>query len=226
MMLSHPLHAAIEYPVSRKDDLVETLHGTAVPDPYRWLEDDQAEETKQWVAAQNKVTSQYLDAIPQRGEIRERLSALWNFERTDAPVEYGGRWFFSYNSGLQNQAVLKVSDTMDGEGRVLLDSNALSKDGTVSLADYAPSEDGKLLAYSISRGGSDWNEILVRDVTTGKDLTDHLKWVKFSGISWAKDGSGFYYSRYDAPVEGAALTQKNVTNSVSTNSARHNPRTA
>lgn len=209
MILSHPLHAAIEYPVSRKDDLVETLHGTPVPDPYRWLEDDQAEETKQWVTAQNKVTSQYLDAIPQRGEIRERLSALWNFERTDAPREYGGRWFFNYNSGLQNQAVLKVSDTMEGEGRILLDPNELSKDGTVSLAGFVPSEDGKLIAYSISRVGSDWNEILVRDVATGKDLTDHLKWVKFSGISWAMDGSGFYYSRYDAPVEGAALTQKN-----------------
>jgi prolyl oligopeptidase len=209
MIPSLSIAAVVEYPPTRKVEMVDVIHGTKVPDPYRWLEDDNAEETKAWVAAQNKVTEAYLGKIPQRGEIRERLATLWNFERTGAPQEYGGKWFFTHNSGLQNQPVLKVADTLDGEGRLLLDPNTLSADGTVALANFTPSEDGKLLGYSISRGGSDWNEILVRDVATGKDTGDHLKWVKFSGISWAKDGSGFYYSRYDAPPAGAALTQMN-----------------
>jgi prolyl oligopeptidase len=210
LMASSQIHAAVTaYPETRKGDVVDQLHGTAVADPYRWLEDDNSEETKQWVTAQNRVTGEFLATIPQRGEIRSRLEALWNFERTGAPGEYGGRWFFTHNTGLQNQPVLKVADSLDDGGRVLLDPNKLAADGTVALAGYKPSEDGKLLGYLISRGGSDWNEILVRDVATGKDLADHLKWVKFSGISWAKDGSGFYYSRYDAPAEGAALTQKN-----------------
>jgi prolyl oligopeptidase len=209
MIPSLGLAATIQYPDTRKADVVDELHGTSVPDPYRWLEDDNAEETKAWVTAQNRVTEDFLTTIPQRGEIRKRLADLWNFERTGSPQEFGGKWFFTHNTGLQNQSVLKVSDTLDGEGRLLLDPNALSEDGTVALANFRPSEDGKLLGYSISRGGSDWNEILVRDVTTGKDTGDHLKWVKFSGISWAKDGGGFYYSRYDAPAEGAALTQKN-----------------
>ncbi len=203
------LAAAVDYPQTRKVDVIDEIHGTAVPDPYRWLEDDNSTETKEWVTAQNRVTEDFLATIPQRGEIRERLAELWNFERTGPPREYGGRWFFTHNTGLQNQSVLKVAETMDGEGRVLLDPNKLSGDGTVALSNFQPSEDGKLLAYSISRGGSDWNEILVRDTATGKDTGDHLKWVKFSGLSWAKDGSGFYYSRYDAPAPGAALTQKN-----------------
>lgn len=209
MIPSLSLAAAIDYPATRKAEVTDELHGTKVADPYRWLEDDNATETKSWVAAQNQVTESFLKTIPQRAEIQKRLADLWNFERTGAPQEYGGKWFFTHNTGLQNQSVLKVADSLDGEGRVLLDPNTLSADGTVALADFTPSEDGKLLGYSISRGGSDWNEILVRDVATGKDTSDHLKWVKFSGISWAKDGSGFYYSRYDAPPEGAALTQKN-----------------
>jgi prolyl oligopeptidase len=131
--------AVIEYPATRKSEVVDEIHGTKVPDPYRWLEDDHADETKAWVAAQNKVTAAYLGKIPQRDAIRERLSALWNFERTGAPQEYGGKWFFTHNSGLQNQSVLKVADTLDGEGRLLLDPNTLSKDGTVALANFTPS---------------------------------------------------------------------------------------
>ena len=209
MIPSLGLAVAIDYPVTRKAEVVDEIHGTKVADPYRWLEDDNAGETKAWVEAQNRVTEDFLTTIPQRGAIRQRLAELWNFERTGVPREYGGRWFFTHNTGLQNQSVLKVSETMDGDGRELLDPNKLSEDGTVALANFQPSEDGKLLAYSISRGGSDWNEILVRDVATGKETGDHLKWVKFSGMSWAKDGSGFYYSRYDEPAAGAALTQKN-----------------
>ncbi len=201
--------AALEYPQSRKSDMVEELHGVKVADPYRWLEDDNSAETKAWVSAQNRVTDGFLADAPGREEIRRRLEKAWNFERVGAPREYGGKWFFTHNSGLQNQSVLKVSDTREGEGRVLLDPNTLSGDGTVAMTNFSPSEDGKLLAYGISRGGSDWNEILVRDVVTGKDTGDRLKWVKFSGISWAKDGSGFHYSRYDEPAPGMAMTQTN-----------------
>ena len=201
--------AEMPYPDTRKDAVVDVYHGTEVKDPYRWLEDDNSTETKAWVAAQNAVTESYLKTIPQRGAIRERLKNLWNYERIGIPFEDGGRWFFLRNSGLQDQAVLYTADSADGEARVLLDPNTMSKDGTVSLARSQPSEDGKLLAYATSGGGSDWLEIRVRDIATGKDLADHLKWVKFSGLSWAKDGSGFYYSRFDAPKDGAALTQKN-----------------
>ncbi len=201
---------SIRYPEIRKDSaVVDAYHGTEVKDPYRWLEDDNSPETKAWVAAENAVTQGFLKAIPQRDAIRERLKKLWNFERVGLPDEEGGRWFFTKNSGLQNQAVLYVADALDAEPRVLLDPNAMSKDGTISLAQYKPSDDGKLLAYATSGGGSDWLEIRVRDIATGKDLADQLKWVKFSGMSWAKDSSGFYYSRYDAPKEGTALTQKN-----------------
>ena len=204
-----PPASAMEYPPTRKEELIEELHGVKVADPYRWLEDDNAAETRAWVASQNRVTAGFLARSETRPAIRGRLAELWNYERTGIPREYGGKWFFSHNSGLQNQSVLMVSDSPDGAGRVLLDPNTLSEDGTVALADYQPSEDGRLLAYAISRGGSDWKEIFVRDVATGKDTGDHLKWVKFSGISWSKDGSGFYYSRYDEPVPGAAMTQTN-----------------
>ncbi len=213
-LFAGPLPAAdnvkINYPEARKDStVVDNYHGTDVKDPYRWLEDDNSAETKAWVEAENAVTQEFLKAIPQRDEIRDRLKKLWNYERIGLPHKEGGRWFFQRNSGLQDQAVLYVVDSLEGEPRVLLDPNTMSKDGTVSLGNHEPSEDGKLLAYATSGGGSDWTEIRVRDIATGKDLTDHLKWVKFSGLSWAKDSSGFYYSRYDAPAEGAALTQKN-----------------
>jgi len=213
-LLSGSMNAAesmkITYPETRKDSaVVDTYHGTEVKDPYRWLEDDNSAETKAWVAAQNAVTEEFLKTIPQRDEIRERLKKLWDYERIGLPDEEGGRWFYMMNSGLQDQAVLYTADSLDGDPKVLLDPNTMSKDGTVSLADHQPSEDGKLLAYATSAAGSDWQEIRVRDIATGKDLPDHLKWVKFSGISWAKDGSGFYYSRYDAPEDGGALTQKN-----------------
>lgn len=201
--------AAPDYPETRKESIADVYHGTKVADPYRWLEDDNSPETKAWVAAQNAVTQQFLKTLPQREVIRERLKKLWNYERISIPFEEGGQWFFVKNSGLQDQAVLYTAPAPDGEPRILLDPNTMSKDGTVALTQNRPSEDGKLLAYATSGGGSDWQEIRVRDIATGKDLPDHLRWVKFSGISWAKDGSGFYYSRYAAPAEGAALTQKN-----------------
>ena len=210
MMTTASLAAeSLPYPQTRKEDVTDTLHGVTVSDPYRWLEDDNSEETKAWVKAQNAVTFAYLEKLPRREEIKTRLQKLWNYERVGRPFEQGGRWFYTYNSGLQNQAVLMTAESLGGEAKVLLDPNAMSKDGTTSLSDYSPSEDGKWMAYGVSEAGSDWNTIRVRDIASGKDLDDVVRWVKFSGVSWRKDGSGFYYSRYDEPKPGAALTAKN-----------------
>ena len=198
----------IHYPPTRKEDVVEDYHGTKIADPYRWLEDDNAAETKAWVTEQNKVTSAFLAGIPKRAQIRERLAKLWNFERYGEPFERGGRYFWTYNSGLQNQRVLYTADSLEATPRVLLDPNTLSADGTVSLKDTTPSEDGTLLVYGLSRAGSDWEEYRVREVATGKDREDHIRWVKFSGASWMKDGSGFFYSRFDEPKSGDELKGK------------------
>src|SRR6185503_6090064 len=143
--------------------------------------------------------------IPERARLRERLTKLWNYERYGAPFKEGGRYFLTRNDGLQNQSVLYVTDSLEAAPRVLLDPNKLSTDGTVALSGYSVSDDGNLLAYGLAASGSDWNEWKVRDVRTGQDLTDHLQWVKFSGASWKKDGSGFFYSRYDAPKPGDTL---------------------
>ncbi len=197
------------YPVTRQMHQVDVYHGIPVADPYRWLEDDNSRETKTWVQEQNLVTFGYLARIPQRTALRERLTKLWNYERYSAPSKHGGRYFFSKNDGLQNQAVLYVAETLDAAPRVLLDPNTLSKDGTVALSGASISEDGNLLAYGLATAGSDWQEWKVRDVRTGEDLPDHIQWVKFSGASWTKDGKGFFYSRYDEPDEKSALTKVN-----------------
>jgi prolyl oligopeptidase len=197
------------YPPTRTDDVVDTLHGVAVPDPYRWLEDDHAPETKAWVEAQNKVTDAYLAAIPQRDGLRQRLTKLWNYERYGLPFKRGDRYFFTRNDGLQNQSVLYTAPALDRPPTPLLDPNALAKDGTVALTATAVSDDGKLLAYGLAVAGSDWQEIRVRDVATAADLPDVVRWVKFSGPSWTKDAKGFFYSRYDEPTEQQRLTKAN-----------------
>jgi prolyl oligopeptidase len=201
--------AKIIYPVTRTTNQVDVYHGVAVADPYRWLEDDNAAETKAWVAAQNRVTFDYLKKIPARKAIRERLNQLWNYERYGVPFKEGGRYFFSRNDGLQNQSVLYTLPTLDAAPRVLLDPNQLSTNGTVSLAHLAVSRDGNFLAYGLSTAGSDWNEWKVRDVRTGRDTDDLLKWVKHSGASWLADSSGFFYSRYDEPVAATKMTAAN-----------------
>ncbi|MFN8012712.1 MAG: prolyl oligopeptidase family serine peptidase [Holophagaceae bacterium] len=195
----------LKVPPTRKADVVDDYFGTKVPDPYRWLEDDNAGETKAWVQAQNKVTFTFLDSIPGRDAIRRRIRALFDFERFDAPSRHGGRYFYSHNTGLQNQSVLFVTESLKEKGRVLLDPNTLSQDGTVALAGAAVSEDGKRLAYAISAAGSDWQTWKVRDVDTGQDLPDEVRWSKASGASWRKDGTGFYYSRFPEPKAGDAL---------------------
>ena len=199
----------ISYPPSRQADQTDDYHGTLVSDPYRWLEDPDSPETVAWVEAQNRVTEGYLNGIPGRDVLRERLTQLWDYERYGVPSQKGGRYFFSKNDGLQNQSVWYVSEALDAAPRVLLDPNTLSGDGTVALSGLSVSRDGGRLAYSLSSGGSDWQEWRVRDVGTGQDLDDRIEWVKFSGASWAHDGSGFYYSRYDAPPPGEVLQQAN-----------------
>ena len=204
-MSSQPL----VYPPTATVDHVDDYHGTKVADPYRWLEDLDSDETRQWVEAQNAVTFDYLDRIPERDKIRKRLTALWDYEKFDIPWKRESRYFYMHNTGLQNQSVLYVIESLDGEPRILLDPNTLSEDGTVALTGASVSEDGKHLAYGLSASGSDWQEWRVRDVDTSRDLSDHLKWVKFSGASWTKDGTGFFYSRYDEPTGESKLEDIN-----------------
>ncbi len=192
----------VKYPAAPTGDVVDDYHGTKVADPYRWLE-EYSDQTNTWIEEENKLTSAWLEAIPQRESIKSRLTTLWNYEKYGLPSKEGGKYFFSKNDGLQNQSVLYVTTALDAAPRVLLDPNTFSKDGTVALAGTSVSEDGKLIAYGISEAGSDWNVWKVRDIETGKDLSDELKWVKFSGASWSKDNKGFYYSRYDAPANEA-----------------------
>jgi len=204
-----PTEKRIIYPESLRVDQVDDYHGVEVADPYRWLEDLDSEPTRAWVAAQNQVTSAYLAAIPERHAIRERLTQLWNYERYGVPIRHGGRYFFTRNDGLQDQNVLYRLDTLGGEPKVVLDPNTLSQDGTVALSEMSFSEDGKLVAYGLSSAGSDWQEWKVREVETGRDLPDHLRWVKFSSAAWTHDGKGFFYSCYDEPGEGRQLEEAN-----------------
>ena len=200
---------SINYPATKKVDVVDTIHGKTIPDPYRWLEDDNADDTKAWVKAQNEVTFDYLESIPERAAIKQRVTELWNYERFGTPFKEGGRYFFSRNDGLQNQSVIYTMKKLDDEPRVLLDPNKLSDDGTFALSGYSISDDGNFFAYGVSDGGSDWQTYRVRDIATGKDLSDKIEWIKFSGASWTKDGKGFYYSRYAAPDEGEKLSGSN-----------------
>lgn len=197
----------IEYPQTRMDDVVDNYFGTEVADPFRWLEDDRSEETAAWVEAQNKVTFGFLEKIPFRNAIKERLTKIWDYPRIGVPFWEGDYYFFFKNNGMQNQSVLYIQEGPEGEPRVFLDPNTFSEDGTVSLASTSLSKNAQYMAYSISKGGSDWNEIYVMDVKTGQKLEDKVEWVKFSGISWFKDG--FFYSRYDAPKAGDELKGKN-----------------
>lgn len=198
----------LTYPKPKTVDQVDDYHGVKVSDPYRWLEDTDSADTKTWVEEENKITFGYLDQIPYRGAIRGRLLKLWNYERFTVPQQEGGRYFYEHNNGLQNQNVLLVSESLNAEPRILLDPNTLSTDGTVALSGTAVTDDGKLMAYGTATSGSDWMEWHVRDVSSGKDLPDLIKWVKFSGASWTKDGKGFFYSRYDEP-KGTALRDAN-----------------
>lgn len=203
----------VKYPETKKVDVAEDYHGTRVNDPYRWLEDQNGAETAAWVKTENAVTFPYLNALPERDKIKKRITDLWNYARFSTPFKEGGQYFFNRNTGLQNQSVLFVQKSLKESARVLLDPNTLSADGTIALSSTAVSPDGRLLGYGTATSGSDWNEFHVRDIATAKDREDIIKWVKFSGMSWTKDGRGFTYSRYpeqdDAEkLKGALSNQK------------------
>src|SRR6266498_3274774 len=196
------------YPETKRGDVVDDYFGTRVPDPYRWLEDDNAAEVTAWVEAENKVTFGYLDKIAYRPQLKERLTKLLNYPKFSAPTRRGENFVFSKNDGLQNQSVFYIQKGLDGTPELLLDPNKFSTDGTSQLGGFALSESGKYVAYGISEGGSDWRDYYVLDVATKKPLSEHLEWVKFSGASWRGD-EGFYYNRYPAPPAGKKMSTKN-----------------
>ncbi len=215
LVVSVPLNAQeknLVYPTTKTVDQIDDFHGTKVEDSYRWLEDDvrTSKEVEAWVDAQNKVTFDFLNSIPQRAGIQKRMTELWNFEKIGAPFKRGGRYYFSHNDGLQNQNVLFRQDTLDSDSRVLLDPNSWSEDGTVALSGSAFSDDGRYVAYGVQDAGSDWNTWKIMEIESGKILDDELKWVKFSGADWTPDSRGFFYARYPQPDEGAAFQSLNT----------------
>ena len=197
----------VTYPETAKVDTVEDYFGTSIADPYRWLENDTSAETEAWVIEENAVTDAYLAQIPFREKVRERLEQIWDYPKFGVPFREGNYYFFFKNDGLQNQSVLYIKEGLDGEPEVLLDPNTFSEDGTVALSGLSVSRDARYVAYSIARSGSDWNEIHVMEIEGRNELPDVLNWVKFSGMSWEKDG--FYYSCYDEPVKGLEYSNKN-----------------
>lgn len=195
--------SGLAYPPTKRVDQVDVYHGTRVADPYRWLEDLDSAETRAWVDAQNALSQPYLEAIPARERIKQRLTELWNYERYDIPVKRGNRYFYLRNDGLQNQSVLYVAEGLEAPGRVLLDPNTLSEDATIALGEFVPSPDGKLVAYSLSDGGSDWRTWHIRNVETGEDLPDVLRFIKFVPVAWTADSRSLYYARYPSRPDGS-----------------------
>ncbi|MFN0212634.1 MAG: prolyl oligopeptidase family serine peptidase [Saprospiraceae bacterium] len=204
---------SVTYPATLKDTTVsDNYHGTQINDPYRWLEDDQSAETKEWVTRQNIVTNGYLSQIPFRDKVKSRLEQIFDYEKYGAPFKEGGKYYFFKNDGLQNQSVLYVQDNLNSQAEIVLDPNKFSADGTTSLGEMDFSKDGRYLAYSTSVGGSDWRTIVVKDLQTGEMLADEIKWVKFSGIAW--QGNGFYYTRFPEPKKGDELKAANKLGAV------------
>jgi prolyl oligopeptidase len=211
-----PAQPKLSYPQVKRVDLVEEKFGTQVADPYRWLETDVRNdpEVRAWVTAQNAVTDAFLETLSARADFEKRITELYDYERFGIPEKDGGRYFYTRNDGLQNQSVLYVRETLDGEPRMLIDPNTWSADGATALAEWVASDQGDKLVYSIQEGGTDWRIVRVLDVKTGQPLADEVKWVKFSNLAWAKDGSGFYYSRFPEPKEGAAFQSLNENQQV------------
>lgn len=210
LLLSAPLFLAaqLQYPETKKTDIKDDYHGISVDDPYRWLEDDNSEETKAWVTAQNKVTQDYLASIPYRDKVKKRLEELWNYPKYGSPSKKGDYYYFSKNDGLQNQSIIYRQKGLKGKPEVFFDPNKLSADGTAALGAWSFSKKNKYIAYTVAMSGSDWQEAFVLDAASGKKLEDNLKWIKFSGLSWKAD-EGFYYSRYPEPDEKTKLSKQN-----------------
>ena len=202
-LLAQP--SSLTYPQPRKGDVVDDYFGTKVADPYRWMEDLNAPEVKQWVDAENAVTFKYLDALPQRDVLKKRITELWNYPKVTTPRYEGRHWFYNRNSGLQRQSVVFTRETLNGSETVALDPNSLSPDGSVALSGFVPAPDAQHFAYGQADGGSDWSTYYIRELGTGKQLPDVIRWVKFSSLSWTEDGKGFFYGRYPEPRAGKAL---------------------
>jgi len=197
--------ASMRYPPTTKANVVDDYHGQKVADPYQWLEDLGSAETKAWIEAQNALTSSMVERLPQRAALLERLTQLWNYPRTDLPLVEAGRLFYRRNSGLQKQSPLYMRTSLAAQPELILDPNTLSSDGSISLADWRPSPDGRYLAYALSEAGADWAEVHVRELATGKELPDVVRWFRFSTIAWTRDGNGFFYARFPEPPFGKAL---------------------
>ncbi|MEB3343665.1 prolyl oligopeptidase family serine peptidase [Okeania sp.] len=189
----------LTYPVTEKTDTTENYHGIQVPDPYRWLEEPDSEKTQDWIKSQNEITFNYLTEISERETIKKRLTKIWDYEKYSVPFREGDRYFYFKNDGLQNQSILYTLPTLDAEPKVLIDPNKLSEDGTVALSRISISNDGKLIAYGISKSGSDWQEWRIKNIETGEDLPDILQWIKFNQPTWKNDNQGLFYSRYEQP---------------------------
>ena len=211
-----PAATALAYPQTRREEIVDNQFGVAVADPYRWLENDVRKDpaVAAWVAEQNKVTDAFLDTLPGRDILKKRMTELYNYERVGIPVKKGNRYFYQRNAGLQNQSPLYVRESLNGPERLLIDPNTFSQDGATALAEWVPSEDGRYLLYAIQDGGSDWRTLKVLDVATGKTVSDEIKWVKFSGLSWSKDSKGFFYSRFPESKEGQDFQSLNKNQAV------------
>ena len=207
-----PLSDKFDYPTTKKVDATEDYHGTSVADPYRWLEDDvrKSDDVRQWVTRQNELTFKYLQSLPYRKQINDRLTQLWDYEKYGAPFRRGERYFFYKNDGLQNQSVLYQQDAIDAPAKVLIDPNEWASDGTIALGALSFSPDGELLAYSVQEAGSDWQTWKVMEVESGKHRTDQIKWVKFGTVSWTADNQGFYYSAYDPPATDGQFQELNL----------------
>jgi len=202
----------LQYPETRRGDQIDTYHGVDVPDPYRWLEADvrNSKEVAAWTKAENQVTRQYLDAIPERKKIYDRLTKLWNYERYSVPIQKAGKYFYRKNNGLQNQSVLFVADDYKSAGRILLDPNSWSDDGTISLGSTWLSEQARYLAYSRKESGSDWSTVYIVETETGKKLTDKIEWTRWGNIVWNADSTGFYYTRYPEPEDGQQFQSQTI----------------
>jgi prolyl oligopeptidase len=200
-----PAQQPIQYPSTKKGDVADTYFGTAVPDPYRWMEELNAPEVGAWVRAQNAITEEYLAALPMREHLRRRITELWNFPRVSIPTRRAGRLFYTKNSGLQRQSVYYSRATLGGPETRVLDPNALSPDGSMAFGGYSPSPDGRYLGYSVAQGGADWRTIYVRELGAGRQLADTIRWLKGGGMSWTKDGNGFFYTRWPEPEAGKQL---------------------
>jgi prolyl oligopeptidase len=202
---TNPLPKVSSYPQARKGDIVDDYFGTKVPDPYRWMEDLDSKPVADWVSAENKLTLDYLSKLPLREHFRKRITELWDYPKVSIPIREAGRYFYAKNSGLERQAAIYMRPSFAGAPSLILDPNVLSPDGSVSMEQWSPSRDGRLLAYGLSEGGADWRTFHVRDISSGKDLPDEIRWVRFSDISWTNDAKGFFYSRYPEPPKGKQL---------------------